>query len=730
MKRSFWLITVSLLLLALSACAAGATPEADEAAEAAPAEAVEAVEEVEEAAEESGAAVETEAEADVEEAAPAEGAAPAGATQSGDDQPSDEEVEAALVPEAATVSEAALQEAEEQLYGLVAGDIEDGGFNQLAWEGLQRAADELGVEVRHVETHQGDDYVANISQLLDAGADGIVTVGQALTEATRQASEANPDVPFISVDIPSQTTSDLGLLFSTDEPAFMAGYLAAGMSDSGTVCTYGGRQIPPVLIFMVGFEAGIDYYNRQNEAAVELLGWETDVSNEVGGTGLFVGSFSDQEAGRRAAEELFDQGCDIIFPVAGGAGIPAAEVAQERGLTVIGVDADQTRTEPDLADVYLTSVLKRVDVAVFEAVRQIHEGGFFGLDNVRSNYIGTLTNGGVDLAPFHSFEDAVPQALQAAMAEIRQQLIDEALSTAWPLTPPEGVTAADVQSLAGPEAALSEQTVFGDLLGDGSDEAVTVLISDDVYELTVVAERNGRPTTIATTSLGEEIALQSLDIADGEIVVLFTEAGEDAAQTRRYRLETVLVEIDGTAASAAESNGDDGAGVTETEVITFLPEEIPTDSQAGSCFTSALGLGREDAYRCMVENNIYDPCFVVDDDDNEEPPVVCGADPTTGETGFVLELTEPLPEPDLGTSGVAQPWLIELADGTVCGLLQGTRPGNEEIIGAYGCTDQTYLGEDLQEGDVWQAEQVVFDLGDDGFVVTDSETVAVRRVWR
>jgi hypothetical protein len=275
---------------------------------------------------------------------------------------------------------------------------------------------------------------------------------------------------------------------------------------------------------------------------------------------------------------------------------------------------------------------------------------------------------------------------------------------------------------SGPTVTLSDQVAFGDLNGDGRDEAVTLLIStaadgSSLYDLAVVTDHNGTPTNIATTALEPGIEVQSLSISNGTIVINLTAPGAAAAQTRRYRLESMLVEV-----SEAEA----ATEVSETEVITFIPMQMPTQRQSGSCFGSALGVGRADAYRCTVGNTIYDPCFIVDN----EPTLVCGADPTTNEIGFVLELTEPLPAPDASTLPVAQPWLIELADGPICGLMQGTRPGNEQGVGAYGCTDQTYLLEDLQPGDVWQAEQVVFDLGDDGFVITDSKTVALRRVWQ
>jgi basic membrane protein A and related proteins len=313
-------------------------------------------------------------------------------------------------------------------YGLIAGSIDDKSFNQLAWSGLQRATQELGVEMQHLET-QPVEAEQNINQFIDQRYSGIVTVGFLMAEAARTASQANPTLPFIAVDVPSQTSSDLGLLFATDEPAFMAGYVAAAMSQTGVVCTYGGVEIPPVLIFMVGFEHGVKYYNQQHGANVQVLGWRTDPALAVGGEGVFAGNFDNQEDGRRLAETFFAEGCDILFPVAGGVGLGSAAVAQEQGLTVIGVDADLTQTAPEFGEVYLTSVLKKVDVAVFEAIKQMHEGRFEG----GTNYVGTLANDGVGLAPFHAYEDKIPEMLRVELEQIRQGLIDDTISTGWPI---------------------------------------------------------------------------------------------------------------------------------------------------------------------------------------------------------------------------------------------------------------------------------------------------------
>jgi len=166
--------------------------------------------------------------------------------------------------------------------------------------------------------------------------------------------------------------------------------------------------------------------------------------------------------------------------------------------------------------------------------------------------------------------------------------------------------------------------------------------------------------------------------------------------------------------------------LTATEVITYIPTEIPTETLSGSCWTNAIGLGRANAYRCTTEDNaIYDPCFVVGD----QPTVICNSNPATGDTGFVLTLTEPLPTPDVGD--VTKPWIIELSDGLQCGLLTGTIVGVGERTASYGCTDQTYLFDDFQQqGDVWLAEKAVIDINDEGYFIENSEIVPLIRVWQ
>ncbi|GAB4426730.1 MAG: hypothetical protein Kow0031_06580 [Anaerolineae bacterium] len=655
-KQLLWLISLLAVLAVVTACGSEPAPPEPPAdvnevapvseapAEAAPAEtpAQEAAPPAEEQPADAAQAAPADAAAQGQaaEAAPAE--APA---QQAAPQPQAAEAGSGEVDSAAMAA-APPQPATPGKYGLIAGDINDGGFNQLAWEGMQRAAQELGIEVVYSQTQDGVDFSQNVNDVLRTGVDGVVALGFGLAPAVKAGSQANPTIPFLNIDFPSQTANDLGVLFSTDEPSFMAGYLAAGMSQTGVVCTFGGQQTPPVLSFMVGFENGVQYYNRQNGANVQLLGWATNADMPTGGEGRFIGNFSDEAMGRQVAEEFSNQGCDIFFPVAGSAGNGAAAVAQERGLKVIGVDADQTRTEPQYADVYLTSVLKKIDALVFEAIRMAETGEMEqnSQSSYRNNFIGTLANNGVGLAPFHGFDAQVPQQLKADLAEIESRLAVGSLPTGWPISKATGVVAApqaaqapavapqqapqpeqaplpapmaaapaagsgalnlealrnaqyEVEYISGGVAQLSngqysepaapgsaalatvelsDFIAFGDLTGDGVDDAAVILMSSGggsgtFYDLVVMVANNGAPTQIASTFLGDRVQIQSLVIQNGQAAVnMITQGPGDSMAnptmpvSRRYELNLVEVEGEAEAAGVMEMAQPQGFAGTYT----------------------------------------------------------------------------------------------------------------------------------------------------------------------
>ncbi len=295
-----------------------------------------------------------------------------------------------------------------------AGGIDDRSFNQTAYEGILRAEEELGAETAFLESGGDEDYAPNIDALIDQDCDLVVTVGFLLGDATLAAAEANTDQDFAIVDFAYDEPVDniKPLLFNTDEAAFLAGYLAAGMSESGTVGTFGGINIPPVTIFMDGFLAGIEHHNTEKGTEVELLGWD-------GSDGLFTGDFENQDNGRQTAQSLLDEGADIIFPVAGPVGLGAAAAVQDAGnASVIWVDSDGCESAEEYCDLFLTSVLKNIDNAVFDAIETSAAGELDG-----EPYFGTLENDGVGLAEYNSFDDDVPQELKDEVDALREAII-------------------------------------------------------------------------------------------------------------------------------------------------------------------------------------------------------------------------------------------------------------------------------------------------------------------
>ncbi|MZR12590.1 BMP family ABC transporter substrate-binding protein [Maritimibacter sp. DP07] len=300
------------------------------------------------------------------------------------------------------------------------GGIDDAGFNQTAWKGVQDAMEmDSEIEGRFLESQAESDYEANLNSLIEGGCDIIITVGFLMGDATASAAEANPDQHFSIVDFAYDPTipNVLGQVYATEQGAFLAGYLAAGMTETGVVGTFGGINIPPVTAFMDGFYYGVNYYNEQKDADVSVLGWNPETEE-----GLFTGNFESLDDGRAFAENLYQEGADIVMPVAGPVGLGSAQLADELGtdqLKIIGVDADQTQTDPEKADVYLTSVLKRMDSTVTQVIQMEKAGEFEG-----GLIVGTLENEGVSLAPYHSFDDAVPEELKAEIEAVKAGIID------------------------------------------------------------------------------------------------------------------------------------------------------------------------------------------------------------------------------------------------------------------------------------------------------------------
>lgn len=297
------------------------------------------------------------------------------------------------------------------------GGIDDKSFNATAWKGVQDAMTKLGVDGKYLESKEVADYEKNLNAFVAEKCDLIITVGFLIGDATKAAAEANPDLKFSIVDYSYDPaiSNVVGQIFNTDEAAFLAGYLAAGVTKTGKVGTFGGLPIPTVTIFMDGFAKGVAYYNQQKGTSVQVLGWDPAKPD----TGLFSNSFDDQQKGRELAVSLMDEGADIIMPVAGPVGLGAAAAIKERGNAyLIGVDSDWVLTSQEYADITLTSVMKLMDATTFQVIQSVIDGTFKG-----GNVVGTLANKGVALAPYHNLDSMVPAELKAEIEQLQADII-------------------------------------------------------------------------------------------------------------------------------------------------------------------------------------------------------------------------------------------------------------------------------------------------------------------
>ncbi|KQX06354.1 MULTISPECIES: BMP family lipoprotein [unclassified Leifsonia] len=307
------------------------------------------------------------------------------------------------------------------------GGLEDRSFNQSSWAGLQKAEKDAGIEVQALVSTGETDLAPNVQQAVDSGCQFVLTVGYELADATTSAAEANPDVHFSIVDEVVDASNVKPVIFDTAQASYLAGYLAAGVSKTGKVATFGGGNQPPVTLFMDGFVDGVAAYNAAHGTQVVALGWD-----KVKQDGTFTGDFEDINKGKTLTESLIDQGADVILPVAGQVGEGSAAAALENpGVSVIWVDNDGFDTLPaKYHPVLLTSVLKNTQDAVAQIVTDDASGTFDP-----APFIGTLENGGVGLAPFHDLASSVPQELSDELDALSAKIVDGSVVVTSPSTP-------------------------------------------------------------------------------------------------------------------------------------------------------------------------------------------------------------------------------------------------------------------------------------------------------
>lgn len=311
------------------------------------------------------------------------------------------------------------------------GGVDDRSFNASAWKGMEDAQKEANLPDPKLASSQSEnDFTPNINSFVEADCGIIVTVGGLMIEATKAAAENNSDQNFAIVDgsYDPPLPNVYGMEFNTAESSFLAGYLAAGMSKTGTVATFGGIKIRAVTIFMDGFWEGIQHYNEVKGADVQLLGW-----NEETQDGVMAGTFEDQAKGRQIAQNFIQQGADIIFPVAGPVGLGSASAveATDGEVSMIWVDFDGCESAPQYCELFITSVVKNIPPIVAKTVANASDDGFES-----GTYVGTLENNGTFLAPYHEWEDDVPDELKQEVEQLEADIVAGTIEITSPNQPP------------------------------------------------------------------------------------------------------------------------------------------------------------------------------------------------------------------------------------------------------------------------------------------------------
>lgn len=303
------------------------------------------------------------------------------------------------------------------------GGIDEVFYTALAWKGVREAQNLVPIEASYKESASEEDFTKNLEAFASENTDLIIAIGDEMADAVTDTAKSHPDAHFAIVDAESTASNVRGILFDVIAPSYLAGYLAGGMSQTHVVCTYGEVNEKAITNYMTGFFNGADYYRRQNGVDLEILGW--DVNSKEG---VFLGDGATEEEGYQTAKDFFAKDCDVIFAVAEDAAKGSARAAQEENRMFIGATVDWYVAFPAYGNVTLTSVMKKTDKAVFDTILSSVAGSFEG----GSNYLGSLANNAVDLAPYHQFNEKVPQGLQAEINQVRDNILTGHLRPAEP----------------------------------------------------------------------------------------------------------------------------------------------------------------------------------------------------------------------------------------------------------------------------------------------------------
>ena len=281
------------------------------------------------------------------------------------------------------------------------GGVNDQSFNQSAWEGLKKTKNELGVKTSYQESKQDADYPANLETLLDAKNDMIWGIGFKMADAILLAAKQNPKQKYGIIDYSygNKTPKNVvGVMFKAEEGAFLAGYIAAKMSKTGTLGFIGGMSVPIIHSFQYGVMAGAKYANKK----ITILEQHAE-------------SFTDAAKGKAIANQMMGKGADVLFHAAGAVGDGVIEAVKEKDKMAVGVDRDQNYMAPKNV---ITSSMKRIDNAIYNVVNDLSKGTFKGGTTIEYG----LKDGAVDVAPTTS--KMVPSVLMEDISKLKKSIVE------------------------------------------------------------------------------------------------------------------------------------------------------------------------------------------------------------------------------------------------------------------------------------------------------------------
>lgn len=279
------------------------------------------------------------------------------------------------------------------------GGINDKSFNESAKAGLDRAAKELGIEAMPVESHSDSDYEANLEALVDKKCDLVIAIGITMQTALQRIAKEHPETKFAIVDGSVKENNVRELLFKEEEGSYLVGYIAGKTSKTGKIGFVGGMKLPLIEKFEYGYYAGAKAANPQIQTLASK----------------YVGSWDNVDAAKTAATVLFNDGADVVYHAAGLAGLGVIRAAQETGHFAIGVDSDQDSIAQGSV---LTSMVKRVDEAVFQTIKDLKEGAWSA-----GSKLYDLKAGGVGTSAFTYTKDKIGAETLAQLEEVKKKIV-------------------------------------------------------------------------------------------------------------------------------------------------------------------------------------------------------------------------------------------------------------------------------------------------------------------